>query len=226
MGLRGVAQLVGEHGQELVLAALGLLRLAQQPLGLGPGRPLPLKEFLPLGPGPGGAAAGLALLQRRPDRRHQPEVVLGGLDDVIVQPGLHRLDRHLLVAGPGEHDDRPVRVRRLDPVQHPEAVAPVELVIGDDEVERARLQRLRELLVVDDMLAVQVGEDAPQLPLHEEAVLGVVVDDQHAQHRPSPPPCAVPVRTGKLLGRRAPGAVRPSRPRGSRSARASTGRAP
>ncbi|HYY93561.1 MAG TPA: hypothetical protein VE713_03515, partial [Pyrinomonadaceae bacterium] len=59
-GAERVAQLVGEHRQELVLAALGLLGLAQQPLGLGPGRLLALEEFLPLRLGAGGAAAGAA----------------------------------------------------------------------------------------------------------------------------------------------------------------------
>ena len=107
--------------------------------------------------------------------------MLRRLDDVIVQPRLHRLDRGLLRARRREHYHRAVRETPLDGAQRHQAVAPLKLEIGDDKVESPRLKRAVELLPGAGLRDLDAGELVFELSRDDLQVIRVVVDKQDVE---------------------------------------------
>jgi hypothetical protein len=106
--------------------------------------------------------------------------VLGRLENVVVQPLLHRLDGDLLAARPGEHDDWHVGITVLHAAEHLDPVGPAQHVIRDDQVEPVPLQDLGEPWGGRDPFQVGARELFFEFPKDEKAVLLAVI--QH--HNP------------------------------------------
>lgn len=116
------------------------------------------------------------LARRLHRERKAPEP---GLEDVVVQPGLHGLHRDLLAAGLGDHDQGNLREPVADGADDLQAVHPSEPVVGEHDVEV--LSRERALPVggranVDD-LRIRVGR--PDALVQQHAVRVVVLDQEH-----------------------------------------------
>ena len=166
-GIHG-AQLVGdrvEGGQALVEAALGILAPAQRVAG-------GLES-----------AAVPSVLEGGARRGRHPDEVRDRLDDVVVEARPHRRHRHLLGARAREHQDRAVGAARLDGLEHRQAVAPVEVIVGDDQVELATLERPLEPRQRGHLFDLAAGELASELAQRQLAVVGVVVNEQEPRRR-------------------------------------------
>ena len=87
--------------------------------------------------------------------------------------------RHCHLQGPryrrrGQSQHVDVGLKRL---QHGDAVGPLDLVVGDDQVEAAGAEDRGELVGVADLTERRTGEGLVQFPGRQRAVVGAVIDD-------------------------------------------------
>ena len=118
-------------------------------------------------------------------------VVVERLGKVVRRAELHRLDRDLLRAVGGDHDDRQVGIDRPGVLENLHAVRAVHAEIGDHEVEASGLDPSESFLAAGGRLDL-VALLAEQ-PLQGEQHRLLVVDDQHTALHASVPPTAAAV---------------------------------
>src|SRR6185503_5521881 len=90
----------------------------------------------------------LGAVETGPHGHGEAQIVLGALDDIVIEAGLHGLHRDLLSAGCGEHDHGTVRAHLLDRANDVHAIRPFEIEVGDDDIERYIPQRVTKLTVI------------------------------------------------------------------------------
>ena len=104
---------------------------------------------------------GLALagpLQDQVDGRGQTRIMVRRLKHVIIQPGLHRLDRDFLAAGTGKHDYRAIPPAPLHSQQYLDAVGPAQLVVCHRRVQPARFDYFGQLTRVGRLFELGIGK--------------------------------------------------------------------
>jgi hypothetical protein len=156
-----VAQLVGEHGHEVVFARGRLLERLLAPVGA-----------LHLFPGARQLDVGGDAGEQLPRRER--------LDEVVVGARLEPLARGLF-AGPGrdqDHGEGGERGVGPDLAEQAEAVEPGHHHVGQDQVRPPPPRRLQRGLPVDHGLDVKAaGEEPADVIAH----VGVVVGEQHPE---------------------------------------------
>jgi hypothetical protein len=128
------------------------------------------------------------ILQSDADRVGQAAVVRRRLDDVVGESGAQACGRDLLAARVREHHHRQIQAAGAHVGQHLQAVGPSQLVVGDDDVGVAPLERRDEFGLIDDFVDRRVRELREERPPRQEPILGTVVDEQDARGRHPPPP--------------------------------------
>ena len=132
----------------------------------------------------------LRLAQLALDRRPEPGEI--ALDDVVVGPGAHRLDRHLLADRPRDDQKRQVEPACPQHLERPRGAEERHVVVGDDHVPGRALERPPHGLGGLDPGHGGLEALARQVPGDQLGVVGRVLDDQHAQgggHRGTSHPC-------------------------------------
>src|SRR5690606_37806633 len=129
------------------------------------------------------AALGRAHVERALDLEPH-DLALDRLGDEVEGAELHRLDRGLDRAEPGDDHDRHVRIDRADRLQHVDAGAALHLEIREHEVGAA-------LLECGDPGGTVAGGDriVAELLDGDREILAdrvVVVDDQYGRHEGRP----------------------------------------
>jgi hypothetical protein len=162
-----IAQLVREHGEELVFTLVCsselLCALVQRLFALCESRPC------------------VGKVDSRLHRRWKSDVMLRLLQDVVEEPLLHRLGADLLASRVREHDHRNRRGALLECFEHGDAVAPPQGVVGDHCVERRVREGGCERALVVHFDRLQPGELAFENAERERPIVRVVVDDQQPQ---------------------------------------------
>nr|WP_174263811.1 hypothetical protein [Gemmata obscuriglobus] len=130
----------------------------------------------PLG-GPAAPPFG-GLADRPGDGRHQPDQVL--LQQVIVGPGLERLDGDLLTDGARHQQKRHPIAPRLQQFQRLQPAERGQRVVGDDDVPPAAAQRGVVRAAGLHALGGDAQTAAPQLARHQHLVIRVVLNQQDA----------------------------------------------
>ena len=119
--------------------------------------------------------------QRHVSRGRQADVMLGRFDDVIVEPGFHRLHRNLLAAGAREHDDRAFPPLDFDGEQNGDSVGPAQLIVCHNQIPPSGFDGLGEFLGIGGLLKLAVGKLPADLPHDQCAVVRVVIHQQNLQ---------------------------------------------
>src|SRR5439155_267164 len=130
---------------------------------------------------PRGRPLQLAATERLAHHHRYGDEVLAVLDEVVARPELHRLDRHLLRTGAGDHHDRHVGPALPDLAQALESVGVGQAVVEEDAVD----------LVLGEMAETVAGRAhgrdlervAPRAepPREKPRRLGVIFDQQDAR---------------------------------------------
>ena len=120
----------------------------------------------------------LGLAQLAGDRRRQAGETV--LEDVVVGPGPHRLDRRLLADGPRDDDEGEIHSPLLHDLQGRQAAEAGHPVVGDDGVPAAPGQGLAHPLGGVDPLVLQGQARGAQLLGDQLGVVGGIVDDEEA----------------------------------------------
>ena len=115
------------------------------------------------------------------DRGHQPRKVVGVLEDVVVEAGLHRRDGQLLAPGSRAEKNGKVLVSRADVGEKVEGVDPARPVVREHDVEGALGDALRELRRIGDFREAAIGKTAAQRFHDQSPVARVLVDHEDPQ---------------------------------------------
>ena len=107
--------------------------------------------------------------------------MLGRFKDVIIQAGLHRLHRNLFIARPGEHDDGAIRPAAFNGEQHADTIAPVQLVVGHDQVPGTSLEGRRELIGVAHLSKMAIRKFTAQFANHQCSIIRVILYQENIQ---------------------------------------------
>jgi hypothetical protein len=100
--------------------------------------------------------------------------------DEVVRALAHRLDRRLDGAERRHHQHHHRGIVRLHPLRHLDAVEPVHLEVGDDDIGALHLEAgdaLEAVAEAEHVVARLLERDERALPQRV-----VVVDDQHSRH--------------------------------------------
>jgi len=166
-----VVDLAGDVGALLLDAGLQVLGQFGQPLA----------RFGQLGVGPGLGAAGLGHVQRALDDVRQPLHVV--LEQVIVHPAVHRIDRGGLADGAREDDERQLDADLAHERPGVQAVEAGQVVVGQHHVVPPRgqlaleiLQRVHQCQLAGHLAALQ-GE------LHQRVIDAGVFQVEDADRR-------------------------------------------
>ena len=127
------------------------------------------------------AQPDLGTIETGSHRHGETHIVLGTLDDVIVETRLHRLDGNLLCAGRGEHDHRTVRASLLDRANDVHTVRPLQIEVGDDDVERRTDEGIAKLWVVQRLEHLDVRKLLAELSQRELPIMRIVVENERAK---------------------------------------------
>jgi hypothetical protein len=111
---------------------------------------------------------------RGPSHREQEPLPFEGLGHEVVRAGPHRPDRRLDAPRGGHHDDRELRVRRQEMLEHVEPRHVLQAEVEAHDAGAVALQRLPSLAHLPGGEAV-VGEPVRHQPTNDR----VVVDDHH-----------------------------------------------
>src|SRR5216117_3704183 len=160
--------------------AVALAQLAAEPARLAPrgAQRAPVARRRPL---------ELAAAERLAHHHRHGDEVLAVLDEVVARAELHRLDRHLLRAGAGDHDDRQVGMALPDLAQALEPVAVGQAVVEEDAVDLVGGQMLEAVAGrARDRHLERVAPRAERTR-EEAGRLGAILDQQDARRHARAP---------------------------------------
>src|SRR6059058_3372760 len=160
--------------------AVALAQLAAEPARLAPrgAQRAPVARRRPL---------ELAAAERLAHHHRHGDEVLAVLDEVVARAELHRLDRHLLRAGAGDHDDRQVGIALPDLAQALEPVGVGQAVVEEDAVDLVGGQMLEAVAGrARDRHLERVAPRAERTR-EEAGRLGAILDQQDARRHARAP---------------------------------------
>ena len=112
-------------------------------------------------------------------RNAQTAQMFWSFRDVVDNSGFHRFNGDLFAAAAGEHDDRDFGILLFQAAYDFEPVAPIKLVISNDQVEILALERFVQSYFVCNLDNRKVRNLAVQFTGHQCAIMGIIVNVQN-----------------------------------------------
>ena len=102
-------------------------------------------------------------------------------DEIVVRSGVHRLDGDVLAHGPGQDDERHIRIAAADQTKRDLRPEPRHGVVRKHDIPGCRRECGIETLAVVDALVGDVVAGCAELTREQQSIVGRVFDEERAE---------------------------------------------